>query len=678
MIVRVLVLAKGIYDYAAPDFIGPLNAGDYVICPVRNKPSVGIVLEIPENPYQGKLLEIIAKCDIPAIDLDTFAFIKWMSSYYLIPQVMIIKMCIGAVESFILKCYEKAKKSKSFALSDLVNLSCFTSKTADIAEDDHYIFDLNPEQEVAINKISIDKFGVFVIEGVTGSGKTAVYTNVIHQALSLKKKVLIMLPEIALNSTLKRQYEKIFGNKVAVWHSSLTEAQRREVFRRSIDEKEVVIIGTRSALFLPFKDLGLIVVDEEHEGAYKQEQGICYNARDMAIVRSKIHNIPILLVSATPSLETIYGIKHKGYQHIVLNERYGDAQMPEMYVIDQSRSNPLKSGWISEELQYHMQNNHEDGQQTLLFINRRGYSPLVICTGCGHRLSCNKCSSYLVYHAFLNRAFCHHCLSSISFNIRSMNHCNKCAEPKEFKPCGLGVERIAEEVQSKFPEMRVGIFSSDFLTTPKKIDEFLHKVQSHEIDIIVGTQMVAKGHHFPKLSCVGVLDADIGFLGIDFRMIDKTYQTLTQVAGRAGRTKDYKGKVFIQTTTPHHPLIEAIKTNNVEFLREFDLSEREKGELYPFTRLIALILEGKDEKEVEQEAFKLTQMAPSIFKVLGPIPAPIAKINYYYRWRILVKVDININFQKYLRKWLEQANFWDHHKRKGVKLIVDIDPYSFY
>ncbi len=522
-------------------------------------------------------------------------------------------------------------------------------------------------------------FSVTLLDGVTGSGKTEVYFEAIAAALAAGRQALVLLPEIALSAQWLERFEDRFGVAPALWHSDLTSAQRRATWRAVARGNAPVVVGARSALFLPYPDLGLLVIDEEHESAFKQEDGVTYHARDMAVVRAQLGDIPAVLVSATPSLESLNNVRTGRYRALHLPERHGDAVLPEVTLVDLREDKPPKlpglgPGWLSGALRQAIAETLAAEEQVLLFLNRRGYAPLTLCRACGHRLQCPNCTAWLVEHRLAGRLQCHHC----GHASRLPPACPECGAEGTLTACGPGVERLAEEVAALFPEARQGMMTSDTLSGPEAAAEVVRAVQDREVDLLIGTQIVAKGHHFPHLTLVGVVDADLGLYGGDLRAAERTYQLLHQVAGRAGRA-ERRGRVLLQTAEPEHPVMQALAASAEEKGRdtffEAEAAARRAAGLPPFGRLAALVLSGPDARQVDEVARALARTAPQGVEgvtVLGPAPAPLAVLRGRHRRRFLVKAPRNFRLQPLLRHWLGQVKL-----PGAVRLQVDIDPYSF-
>lgn len=554
---------------------------------------------------------------------------------------------------------------------------CIKPKISSV-ENENEAFSLSEDQQDAademVHAVQADTFQAILLDGVTGSGKTEVYFEAVTQALRQGKQALIMLPEIALSNAFLDRFEARFGCAPALWHSALTPAQRRKVWRGVIEGKTKVVIGARSALYLPFPSLGAIVVDEEHDPAFKQETGVLYHARDMAVMRAHIHNIPIILVSATPSLETIHNVVDGRYEHLVLPSRYGGAEMPEMSLVDMKEEKLPRTEFISQTLRDAIVETFVAGRQTLLFLNRRGYAPLTLCRGCGHRYECPQCTAWLVEHRFRGHAAflqCHHC----GYSGRVPEQCTECGAEDSLVPCGPGVERIEEEVKALFPQMRTLVLTSDTTEEDDSLFSALEQIRAGAVDIIIGTQIIAKGHHFPNLTCVGVVDADLGLKGGDLRASERTWQMLHQVAGRAGRA-EHKGHVYIQTFMPDNRLMQALSQDDRDGFLEIELDERKLAYMPPYSRLAGIIISAKDEGQAESMAKALAQSAPhgDGVRVLGPAPAPMYMLRGRYRYRFLVQADKRLDLQTSMRHWVQAIK----PPSSDVRVQIDIDPQSFF
>jgi len=517
--------------------------------------------------------------------------------------------------------------------------------------------------------VAARKFSVTLLDGVTGSGKTEVYFEAIAATVERGQQALLLLPEIALTRGFVKRFEQRFGVKPAEWHSGMTGRMRQRVWRGVALGEAKVVVGARSSLFLPFSDLGLIVVDEEHDSAFKQEDGVIYHARDMAVVRGTLGEFPIVLSSATPALETLVNVDNGRYGRVELTRRHAGASYPNMNIIDLKTEGPEPQKWIAPRLVEAMAQTLSDGEQVLLFLNRRGYAPLTLCRRCGHRFKCPDCDAWLVEHRFRRQLQCHHC----GFNTHKPDECPSCHAQASLVACGPGVERIAEEAAELFPQARLSILSSD-MTPGKSINDVLTDIAERRVDLVIGTQLAAKGHHFPGLTLVGIIDADIGFGQGDPRAAERTYQILRQVAGRAGR-EELAGRAFIQTFAPEHPAIDALIKGDRDAFYDHERAIRERSGFPPYGRLASIILTGTSQSKVEQFARSLARNAPAAegVRVLGPAPAPIAVIRGRHRYRLLVKTKRDFNVQKYISQWLQPLKI-----PSSLRLVIDVDPQSFF
>ena len=515
-----------------------------------------------------------------------------------------------------------------------------------------------------------DGYSVTLLDGVTGSGKTEVYCEAIAECLRQGKQALVLLPEIAMTAALLDRLTERFGAPPVQWHSELSERQRRLNWHAITRGAAKFILGARSALFLPYPDLGLIVVDEEHEAAYKQEEGVIYHGRDMAVVRGHIGGIPVILSSATPSLETLHNVQQKKYDHVTLLHRYGKATMPKIELIDLRQFKLPAQNFISPPLLEAMQKTIADKHQAMLFLNRRGYAPLTLCRACGHRLNCPNCTSWLIEHKQTGHLQCHHC----NFTMRLPDKCPTCHAEGRFAACGPGVERIAEEVKAVLPNARFAIMASDTLAGPQAAEELVHQMTNQELDLLIGTQIMAKGYHFPRLTLVGVVDADLGLAGGDPRAAERTFQLLQQVSGRSGRG-DAPGHVLLQTTAPDHPVMQALLKGDRDAFMAAEMKERAAYHLPPASRLASVTVSGPDSRKVIALANELAAKAPqdNKLRVLGPAPAPFAMLRGRYRHRLMIQAPRNVNVSEVVRQWIATVK-----TRHGMRILVDVDPYSFF
>ena len=519
------------------------------------------------------------------------------------------------------------------------------------------------------DKVRAGAFSVTLLDGVTGAGKTEVYLDAVAEALHQGRQALVLVPEIALTAQWLDRFHRRFGVAPAQWHSELSATRRRTTWRAVADGSARVLVGARSALFLPFPELGLLVIDEEHDSSYKQEEGVIYHARDMGVVRGRIGNFAVVLASATPSLESLTNAQAGRYSRVHLVERHGPAGLPEITAVDLRSAPPPRGGWLSPVVTDAMERALGDGLQSLLFLNRRGYAPLTLCRVCGHRFECPDCTAWLVEHRHAGRLECHHC----GYFVPRPAACPECDSADSLVACGPGVERVAEEVRARFPAARLAILASDTVNGPAAAAEVVRAVTEREVDVLIGTQIVAKGHHFPHLTVVAVVDADLGLAGGDLRAAERTYQLLSQVSGRAGRA-EHPGHVFLQTHSPAHPVIAALLSGDRDAFYVREAEDRRAHGMPPFGRLAALIVSGADGAAVERHARALTRAAPRQkgVEVLGPAPAPLRLLRGRTRVRLLLKAAKEVQVQAVLQAWLGRV------RQPGtVRVQVDVDPVSF-
>jgi len=532
---------------------------------------------------------------------------------------------------------------------------------------------LSPEQSAAaarfVAAVDAAEFAPFLLDGVTGSGKTEVYFEAIAQALRDDRQVLVLLPEIALTEPFLERFEKRFGTVPVSWHSGLRQSERRRAWRAIASGQARVVVGARSALFLPYARLGLIVVDEAHESSFKQEDGVHYHARDVAVVRALNEQCPVILASATPAIETRHQVEIGRYAEIKLPGRYGGAEMPEIAGLDLLSDPPERGRWIAPKLVQAIDEVLEKREQALLFLNRRGYAPLTLCRHCGHRFQCPNCTAWMVEHRLTRRLACHHC----GHVVPTPRRCPECKEEDSLVACGPGVERIADEVGERWPDARVAIVTSDTLWSPAKAAEFVKSVEGGDIDIIVGTQLVTKGYHFPNLTLVGVIDADLGLEGGDLRAAERTFQQIVQVSGRAGRGQK-PGRVFIQTRMMEASVIKALIAGDAERFYTTETENRRRANAPPFGRFAAIIVSSENAQEAAETARLIGKSAPHIegMDVYGPAPAPLAVLRGRHRHRLLIHASRQIDVQAAIRAWLGNL-VW----KSGTRVAVDVDPYSF-
>lgn len=699
--------------------------GQIVEVPFRRQKAYGILWEVLEQPSVDpkKIRDINRIVDGIRLSEADLKFIAWMARYTMNPLGMVARLFLSnqaALEvaspkfayqinnSFsktqnltpkqekVLQALDALKTYKTLQdLQDQGNCSAQVVKallekkaiqvvhvkqedTCSQIDPNFAVPSYSPLQKQVITALKQDvlqgRYHCTLLDGVTGSGKTEVFFEAIAALLEQGGQVLVLVPEISLTPQLLERFEARFGAKPAQWHSKLTPAKRRETYRALASGEVKVLIGARSALFLPYAHLCGIIVDEEHEGSYKQEEQIIYHARDMAVARAYHLDIPIVLVSATPSLESLFNAHQGKYTHLKLHERHGAAGFPEVQLIDMRSSAPLKSPggisqWISDEMLADLKENLAAGDQSLLFLNRRGYAPLTLCSACGERLSCPHCSAWLVVHRDKNNLQCHHC----GFTRHMLETCPKCDSKDSMVPCGPGVERIEEEVKRRLPGARTLVMASDAFEETEALLEAISAIQQGAYDVVIGTQIMAKGHNFPHLTYVGVIDADLGLSGGDLRASERTFQLLQQVSGRCGR-HDKPGRVALQTYSPDHPVLKAMALGDRDGFIAFELEQRQLGKLPPFSRLVGLIFSGKNEDQVRTFVKQLRQKAPGAqdIQLLGPVTAPLAILRGFHRWRFLLQAPKSTNLQGYITAWLDQIQI-----PSSIKVQIDIDPISF-
>ena len=705
------------YDYDVPAGM-TVEDGDYVIAPLGGRNVPGVIWGGGGNIAAGKKLKpLFSRYDMPPMPQAQRKFLDWAAHYTMSPPGAFLKLALsvpGALEppkmvkAYRLKKWDgehglspAAKRVMEIAADGLARRAsefareagCGSGVVKTLAEKglleevlqsdpapcrrpdfEKTGATLTPAQGKAAKNLVAAVGGDFsatLLDGVTGSGKTEVYFEAVAEALRQGKQALILLPEIALSNAFLGRFRDRFGCAPALWHSSLSDHMRKITWRGVASGESRVVVGARSALFLPYKELGLIIVDEEHDPAYKQEEGVIYNARDMAVIRAHMGKFPVVLVSATPSLETMQNVWLDKYQHLGLPDRHGGAGMPDIHLIDLTKDKPERQHFLSPTLKQVMKKTIEEEQgQVLLFLNRRGYAPLTLCRACGHRFECPRCTAWLIEHKKTNKLHCHHC----GYDTRVPPACPKCGEADSLTACGPGVERIFEEVKEAFPEARTAILSSDTATTHDQLRKILDDIREHRIDIIIGTQIIAKGHHFPKLTCVGVVDADLGLTGGDLRASERTFQLLHQVAGRAGRESE-KGHVYLQTFTPGARVMQALAQGSRDEFLEVEAAQREAARMPPFTRLAGIIVSGRDEGQVVQVSKELGMSAPhgQGLQTLGPADAPMYRLRGKFRRRLLVRAEKTIDIQKAVAHWIDSLKI-----PSAVRVQVDIDPQSFF
>jgi primosomal protein N' (replication factor Y) len=633
-------------DYLVPDDL-IVNIGDLVIVPFRNDEVTGIVWDTNVINTKSKLKTIKQKVPLEyKIDDKVIGFIKWTSNYYLNSLGSILKLVLP------------------------VDIGQAPIKVKIQHTEEHYLLpDLSLKQQIVLEEIrSSNKPSI--IKGVTGSGKTEIYFHLILDYLKQGKQALIMLPEISISSQIIKRFTARFGFEPVVWNSSITKAQKKMALRGILSNQVKIVIGTRSSLFLPYSNLGIIIVDEEHDASYKQEEGTLYNARDMAVLRSSLSNIKLVLCSATPSIETIYNVRQNKYQLVSLGSRFKEASLPEIALLDMRQEKLPPNSWLSTKLIDSIKNNLGKKEQILLFLNRRGYAPMMLCKACGYRFSCCNCSAWLVLHKATKTMDCHHCGCKNSI----YTFCPECLKDDSLTLCGPGIERIEEEVNRLFPSSRITSISRDSNCKPSELKELLSKMENNEIDILIGTQVITKGYHFPNLTLVGVIDADLGVSSVgDLRSSERTYQLLHQVGGRAGREQK-KGMVLMQTYYPDNIIFHTLKNSTEDEFIDYELSSRQLYNMPPFAKMASITVTSKNEHKTLELTKHLVAIAPtSSARILGPAKAVMSKLAGKYRYRILVLTDRKFNIQKYLTQWLGLVKIPSIYQIK-----IDIDPQNFY
>ncbi len=719
-ILSVLVPVPGIpaYSYRVLEHES-VSIGSIVEVPLGPRKVLGLVVDDKPSqcPDLKKLKSIEKVLPFPPLKPDMLSFLKWVSRYTMTAAGLTAKMALRGAGNLEkqppltgyqrtgkplekqtearLKVLELFKNFEKLPQSEILKKTHVSKSVLDglvkvgvlgkislpplpFVQKPNPDFSTRPlfkaQEKAAENlKKTVENggFSVTLIDGVTGSGKTEVYFEAIAEALRKNVQVLILVPEISLTAAFLDRFKTRFGTRPLEWHSDMADKRRKRAWQAVISGEARVIVGARSALFLPFQNLGLVIVDEEHDMAYKQEERIYYHARDMAVVRGHCGNFPVILASATPSLETFINVEEGRYHSVHLPSRIDSSELPALKVINMRESGPEKEKWLAPQLVEALKETLEEGKQSLLFLNRRGYAPLTLCRQCGYRFQCPNCASWLVEHRFQNTLECHHC----GLSLKKTNQCPNCESTESLIACGPGVERIYEEVQERFPEARNLILSSDMFSTAQKLKEELALVERGEADIIIGTQLVAKGHNFPNLAFVGVVDADLGLSQGDMRAAERTFQLLSQVTGRAGRAGG-KSKAYLQSYCPEHAVIKALLAGNRNEFYKAEAKARKDADLPPYTRLVSFIISAKGKHEAISYGQHLRQNAPpdNRLMILGPSEAPLATLRGLYRMRLLIRAPKNINIQSYIENWLSNCQ-----KPKGqTKLSIDIDPQSFW
>jgi primosomal protein N' (replication factor Y) len=715
---RVVTLnaALGPLDYRVPETMH-VEPGSVVVAPLGPRQLLGVAWEaerLPTNEVpDSRLRPLAGAVDVALIAAPLRRLCEWTADYYLAPLASVLRMVLpssaalegsrqlveyrptGLVPERMTPQREKALAAlegrqgtvreladhaevSDAVLRGLVNAGSLEAVTVDGDRplphpDPNYAPpNLNDDQRDAAASLAapIGKgFDPVLLDGVTGSGKTEVYFEAIAECLRQGKQALVLLPEIALTEPFLKRFEARFGCAPVAWHSDLRSSQRRRNWRGIASGEAQVTVGARSALFLPYPNLGLIVVDEAHEPSFKQEDGVQYHARDAAVMRGKFEDIPVILSSATPAIESRHMVEVGRYREVCLPQRFAGASLPEIRAIDMTQDPPPRGRWLAPSLVAELEANLERGEQSLLFLNRRGFAPLTLCRHCGHRFQCPNCTAWMVEHRLMHRLACHHC----GHVMPPPKACPECGEEETLVPCGPGVERIADEVAELFPDARTAIVTSDTIWSPLRAAEFVGAMEAGAIDVVIGTQLVTKGYHFPNLTLVGVVDADLGLAGGDLRAAERSFQQIQQVAGRAGRA-DKSGRVFVQTHDPDAPVIDALVKGDAAGFYAAETEARREAAMPPFGRLAAIVVSAEVASQADAVARTIGRAAPEVegMAVFGPAPAPLAMLRGRHRQRLLVHARRSLDVQDVIRDWLAELE-WS----PKVRVSVDVDPYSF-
>lgn len=717
---RVLVLnsALGPLDYRIPHGMN-VEPGSIVVAPLGPRQLLGVVWEperMPSDAEVGdnRLRPLLGVADAPPLPDALRRLIEWTADYYLAPPAAVVRMAlsstsalegartvteyrvtghvpdrltpqraqalerIGDRQGLIRELATMADVSDA-VIRGLVKNGAIEGVEVDIdspfplPDPNYHRPELSEDQRAAadilVAGVTSHSFQPVLLDGVTGSGKTEVYFEAVAQAIAEGRQVLVLLPEIALTEPFLKRFHDRFGCEPVAWHSGLRSSQRRRAWRAIASGQGLVTVGARSALFLPYTNLGLIVVDEAHETSFKQEDGVHYHARDVAVMRGKFEPCPVILASATPAIETRQQVALGRYTEVKLPGRFGPAQMPTIEAIDLIQNPPERGRWIAPKLVAAMKDVLEKREQSLLYLNRRGYAPLTLCRTCGHRFQCPNCTAWMVEHRLVRRLACHHC----GHVLPTPRACPECDGEDTLVACGPGVERIADEATALFPEAKIAVVTSDTIWSPAKAAEFVGRMEAGDIDIVVGTQLITKGYHFPNLTLVGVIDADLGLDGGDLRAAERTFQQIRQVSGRAGRGAK-PGHVFIQTHSPKAQVMQALVTGDAEAFYTAETEARRDADAPPFGRYAAIIVSSEDQGAAQSAAGMIARAAPKVdgMHVFGPAPAPLAMLRGRHRFRLLVHARRALAVQDVIREWLGEVE-WS----AKVRVAVDVDPYSF-
>ena len=658
----VSVLLSGPFDkvFSYKINISSYEVGKIIIAPFRNQKLLGIILdEDPELIEDEKVKEVDCSIKLPPFSKIYIEFINFFGKWNCIKRGLVLKQIFNPHDKNSIKKVEDLKIYDFYKMPEIKTCSQIN---------------LNDNQKTVSKKIiknfTQKKSRTFLLHGIAGSGKTETYFEAINFCIKNKKQVLILLPEIGLTSEWENRFEKRFGIVPDKWHSGIKKSVKKRIWARTILKKDLVIVGARSALFLPLSNLGLIIIDEEHDSSFKQEEGQRYHARDMSIYLSSKAGIPAILASATPSIESLHNVFNKKYIHLNLPSRATGAQMPDVQIIDMKDNQPLSGNWISEPMVNELKRRYENKEQAMIFLNRRGYSNLTICRTCGHRMSCKNCNSWLIEHRKTNKYLCHHC----GYKKPLSDKCENCSS-HDLVSCGPGIEKISDEIKNIFPNSIIENLSSDTFSNLENFNSIIKNIVDGKVNFIIGTQILAKGYDFPKLNYVGIIDGDVGVYGGDLRASEKCFQLLKQVSGRAGRhLKNKKGLVQIQTYNPQNPILKTIRDMDENKFYLEEISYRKDAAMPPFSRLISIIISSKSENILHDVCYNLLEKFPRYkdIKILGPAPAPLSFLRGRYRNRFLIKSPKNTFSQDIVKNWIENTKI-----PKQIRISIDVDPYTF-
>ncbi len=658
----VSVLLSGPFDkvFSYKINISSYEVGKIIIAPFRNQKLLGIILdEDPDLIDEKKVKEVDCSIKLPPLSKIYIEFINFFGKWNCIKRGLVLKQVFNPHDK------NSIKKVEDLTIYDFYKMpEIKTSPQISLNDNQKTV------SKIIIKNFTQKKSRTFLLHGIAGSGKTETYFEAINFCIKNKKQVLILLPEIGLTSEWENRFEKRFGIVPDKWHSGIKKSVKKRIWARTILKKDLIIVGARSALFLPLSNLGLIIIDEEHDSSFKQEEGQRYHARDMSIYLSSKAGIPAILASATPSIESLHNVFNKKYVHLNLPSRATGAQMPDVQIIDMKDNPPLSGNWISEPMVNELKRRYEKQEQSMIFLNRRGYSNLTICRSCGHRMSCKNCNSWLIEHRKTNKYLCHHC----GYKKPLSDKCENCSS-YDLVSCGPGIEKISDEIKNIFPNSIIENLSSDTFSNLENFNSIIKNIVDGKVNFIIGTQILAKGYDFPKLNYVGIIDGDIGVYGGDLRASEKCFQLLKQVSGRAGRhLKNRRGLVQIQTYNPQNPILKTIKDMDENKFYLEEISYRKDAAMPPFSRLISIIISSKSENLLYNICYNLLENFPRYndIKILGPAPAPLSFLRGRYRNRFLIKSSKNTFSQDIVKNWIENTKI-----PKQIRISIDVDPYTF-